>query len=202
MITPAPFRFIAVVTREATFAQLDCLLRCCGHLSSFKVGDDPMPNKHPDKLVQQSQRERYREQCEFLRPARTPLYKVHMVRCPPSSRDPVMEQLDEENHHDIHDEWLGSPEVRRQMCEVRRLRAENGEYGSDPYSESDSELGYSDSGAEQEAVAEPGRQKPDASSRLVDWLTLAGQVVGYGYDGHDVASDAEIKASTLQGLQR
>lgn len=42
MITPAPFRFIAVVTREATFAELDCLLRCiwfecCGHLSSFKV---------------------------------------------------------------------------------------------------------------------------------------------------------------------
>ncbi len=43
------------------------------------------------------------------------------------------------------------------MMQVRRLRAENGEYGSDPYSESDSELGHSDNGAEQEAVAEPGR---------------------------------------------
>jgi len=84
---------------------------------------------------------------------------------------------------------------------VRRLRAENGEYGSDPYSESDSEVDYADSGAEQEAVAEPGRQKPDPSSRLVDWLTLPGQVVGYGYDGHDIGSDAEIKASTLQGMQ-
>jgi len=29
-----------------------------------------------------------------------------------------MEQLDEENHHDIHDEWLGRPEVRQQMREV------------------------------------------------------------------------------------
>ncbi len=43
---------------------------------------------------------------------------VAMHRCPPSSRDPVMEQLDEENHDDIHDEWLGRPEVRRQMREV------------------------------------------------------------------------------------
>ena len=46
----------------------------------LQVGDDPMPNKHPDKLVQQAQRERHREQHKFLRPARTPLYKVHMVR--------------------------------------------------------------------------------------------------------------------------
>ena len=29
-----------------------------------------------------------------------------------------MEQLDEDNHHDIHDEWLGRPEVRQQMREV------------------------------------------------------------------------------------
>ncbi len=43
---------------------------------------------------------------------------VAMHRCPPSLRDPVMEQLDEENHHDIHDEWLGRPEVRQQMREV------------------------------------------------------------------------------------
>ena len=84
---------------------------------------------------------------------------------------------------------------------MRRLRAENGEYGSDPDSESDSELGHSDGGAEQEAAAEPGRQKPDPSSRLVDWLTLPGQVVGYGYDGHDVGSDAEIKASSLRVMQ-
>ena len=81
------------------------------------------------------------------------------------------------------------------------MRAENGEYGSDPYSESDSELGYSDSGAEQEAVAEPGRQKPDLTSRLVDWLTLPGQVVGCGYNGHDIGSDGQIKASTVQSMQ-
>ena len=43
---------------------------------------------------------------------------VAMHRCPPSNKEPVMEQLDEENHHDIHDEWLGRPEVRQQMREV------------------------------------------------------------------------------------
>ena len=85
---------------------------------------------------------------------------------------------------------------------MRRLRAVNGEYGSEPYSVSDSELGYSDNGAEQEAVAEPGRQKPDASSRQFEWLTLPGQVVGYGYNGQDIGSDAQIKASTLQGIQQ
>ena len=37
---------------------------------------------------------------------------------PPRNKNPVMEQLDEENHHDIHDEWLGRPEVRQQMREV------------------------------------------------------------------------------------
>ena len=41
-----------------------------------------------------------------------------MHRCPPSHKDPVLEQFDEENHHDIHDEWLGRPEVRQQMREV------------------------------------------------------------------------------------
>ncbi|KAL0053179.1 hypothetical protein WJX82_002128 [Trebouxia sp. C0006] len=159
MITPAPFASVQF---------------------SFKVGDDPMPNKHPDKLVQQAQRERHWEQHEFLRPARTPLYKVHMVSG--------------------HAKWLGRPEVRQQMREVRRLRAENGEYGSDPYSESDSELGYSDSGADQEAVAEPDRQKPEPSSRLVDWLTLPGQVVGYGYNGHDIGFDAQLKVGEWHNL--
>lgn len=50
MINPPPFRFIAVVSKEATFAQLDCLMRsiwfeCCGHNSSFKAGS------HPSQLV-------------------------------------------------------------------------------------------------------------------------------------------------------
>ena len=43
---------------------------------------------------------------------------VAMHRCPPSQRDPVVEELDDENYHDIHDEWLGRPKVRRQMREV------------------------------------------------------------------------------------
>ncbi|KAL0028081.1 hypothetical protein WJX77_005332 [Trebouxia sp. C0004] len=101
MVTPGPFRSIAVVTREATFSHLECLLRCiwlecCGHLSSFKVGHDPMPNKHPGKLVQQTL----------------------CTRCPPSERDSGMEQLDNEKCHDTHDEGLGRPEVRRQMHEI------------------------------------------------------------------------------------
>lgn len=46
MIHPFPFRFIAVVTKEATFTQLDCLMRsiwfeCCGHNSFFKAGSYP-----------------------------------------------------------------------------------------------------------------------------------------------------------------
>ena len=43
LIHPPPFRFIAVVTKEATFTQLDCLMHsiwfeCCDHNSSFKAG--------------------------------------------------------------------------------------------------------------------------------------------------------------------
>ena len=45
-----------------------------------QVADDPAPNKHPDKLVQQSRKERRREQVEYQKPATTPLYKVHTVR--------------------------------------------------------------------------------------------------------------------------
>ena len=36
--------------------------------------------KHPDKLVQQSRKERRREQEEYFRPAITPIYKVYTIR--------------------------------------------------------------------------------------------------------------------------
>ncbi|DBA85807.1 TPA: hypothetical protein ACH3X1_005359 [Trebouxia sp. C0004] len=87
-----------------------------------------------------------------------------MHRCPPSERDSGMEQLDNEKCHDTHDEGLGRPEVRRQMHEILTL--------------SHSELDYSDCEAEQEAVAEPGRQKLGPNSRLGDWLTLPRLVLG------------------------
>ena len=45
------------------------------------------------------------------------------------------------------------------------------------------------------AAAQPARQKPNTSSRLTDWLTLPGQVVGYTYNGHDVGDQAEIKVN-------
>ena len=78
------------------------------------------------------------------------------------------------------------------------MRAEDGEYGSDSYSESDS--GQDDANREAEQAAAAARAampKPDVGSRLVDWLTLPGQVIGYSYNGHDIGSDAEIKASLL-----
>ena len=63
---------------------------------------------------------------------------------------------------------------------------------------SDSEQPDSDNEAEQEAVVQPVQEKPGPSSRLVDWLTMPGQVMGYSYNGHDVGSDAEIKVRSRQ----
>lgn len=48
-----------------------------------------------------------------------------------------------------------------------------------------------------QTVAQPARQEPDASSRLIDWLTLPGQVVGYNYNGHDIGDQAEIKVGLI-----
>lgn len=52
--------------------------------------------------------------------------------------------------------------------------------------------------AAEAAAAQVARQKPDASSRVIDWLTLPGQIVGYTYSGHDVGDQAEIKVSFNQ----
>ena len=89
------------------------------------------------------------------------------------------------------------------VAQVRRFPARDGSYyyafsGPGPEHEGPQTLDMQLSAVEQAAAAaaaRPARQKPDARARLVDWLTLPGQVVGYNYNGHDIGDQAEIKVS-------
>ena len=80
--------------------------------------------------------------------------------------------------------------------ERRNWKRQNGEpESSGDQSESDLDSDDADSHA---ASAQTVRPRPIASSRLVDWLTLPGQVVSYAYDGD--GEDAEITVGLRQTL--
>ena len=80
------------------------------------------------------------------------------------------------------------------------MRMEYGEHNErgELYDYSGSDLESADETAAPPVAPQPARQPPRPNSKLMDWLTMPGQIIGYSYNG---SSKTEIKASTLDLIE-